>query len=54
MANRILDYTQVQSSYRITMTENVRKILKVKENDLIAWVLDDKGNVLVRKPDVKV
>jgi len=54
MTNRILDYTQVQSSYRITMTEEVRKILKVKENDLIAWVIDDRGNVMVKKPDVKV
>lgn len=50
-ASKILDHNEVQSSYRVTLTAPVRKILNVKEGDLIAFVLED-GNVVIKKAKV--
>ncbi len=52
--DRILDTNEIQSSYRITLTARVRKILKVKQGDLIAFVLDDRGDVVIKKAKVTV
>ncbi|MGP8069475.1 MAG: hypothetical protein ACLP5V_06260 [Candidatus Bathyarchaeia archaeon] len=54
MASKILDHSEVQSSYRITLTAPVRKLLKVREGDLIAFVLDNRGNVVIKKAEVRV
>jgi len=44
----ILATTRIGKYYRTTVPREVRKILEVKENDEIEWVLED-GKIIVRK-----
>jgi len=54
---KILDTNQIQSSYRITLTSKVREKLKVGVGDVIAYVEDGRGNILlkrVKKVEVRI
>ena len=53
MADKIIDHTRVQSSYRVTLTDEVRRKLGgVEVGDEIAFVLDGKGSVTLKKAKV--
>jgi hypothetical protein len=53
MVDKIIDSGQVQSSFRITLTDKVRqKLGGVEIGDTIAFVLDAKGTVCIRKAKV--
>ena len=38
----------------ITVPEEVRKKLCLKEGDLVVWVIDDQGNCILKKVQMKV
>jgi bifunctional DNA-binding transcriptional regulator/antitoxin component of YhaV-PrlF toxin-antitoxin module len=52
--SKIVDTCVVQDSYRITLTAYVRKKLKLDVGDTVAYVEDEKGNILVKKAEVRV
>jgi bifunctional DNA-binding transcriptional regulator/antitoxin component of YhaV-PrlF toxin-antitoxin module len=51
---KIVDTCIVQDSFRITVTTYVRKKLRVEVGDTVAYVEDEKGNILIKKAEVKV
>ena len=44
----VLAKTRIGKYYRTTVPREVRKILEVKENDMVEWVLE-KDKIIVRK-----
>lgn len=44
----VLAVTRIGKYYRTTVPREVRKILELKENDKIEWILED-GKIIVRK-----
>ncbi len=44
----VLAKTRIGKYYRTTVPREVRKILEVKENDIVEWVLE-KDKIIVRK-----
>ena len=46
----VLAKTKVGKYFRTTVPREVRKILEIKENDTVEWVLD-KDRIIVRKGD---
>jgi bifunctional DNA-binding transcriptional regulator/antitoxin component of YhaV-PrlF toxin-antitoxin module len=54
MADKILGYSRVQPSFRVTLTDEVRKKLRVRLGDLVAYVEDSQGNVVLKKAELKV
>lgn len=53
MAEKILGDSRVQQNYRITLTTEVRKKLKIRVGDKVAYVEDDKGNIVLRRAELK-
>lgn len=51
--DKIMGNSRVQPSFRITLTTQVRKKLKVKVGDMIAYLEDEKGNVIIKKAELK-
>lgn len=51
---RIVDTCIVQDHYRITVTSYIRKKLKLGVGDTVAYVEDEKGNIIIKKAEVKV
>jgi len=54
MADKILGNSRVQPSFRVTLTNEVRKKLRVKVGDLVAYVEDSQGNIILKKAELKV
>ena len=46
----VLAKTKVGKYFRTTVPREVRKILEIKENDTVEWILD-KDRIIVRKGD---
>jgi len=46
----VLAKTKVGKYFRTTVPREVRKILEIKENDTVEWVLE-KDRIIVRKGD---
>lgn len=51
--DRIIDNSRVQPGFRVTLTQEVRKRLRVKVGDLVVFVEDDRGNIIVKKAELK-
>lgn len=51
---KIADTCVVQDSFRITLTAYVRKKLKINVGDIVAYVEDEKGNIIIKKAEVKI
>ena len=43
----------MQSGFRITLTKEIRKKLKVKVGDIVAFIEDDRGNIVIKKAELK-
>ncbi len=54
MAEKILGNSRVQPSFRVTLTNEVRRKLRVKVGDLVAYVEDSQGNIILKKAELKV
>ncbi len=51
---KILDTSIVQDHYRVTLTDAVRKRLKIAVGDTLAYVEDERGNIMIKKAELKV
>lgn len=49
MVDRILGTSKVQPNNRITVLKRVQKKLGLKIGDLVVYIEDEKGNVILRK-----
>ncbi len=50
---KIVGTSIVQDHHRITLKGYVRKKLKVDVGDTIAFVEDERGNIIIKKAEVK-
>ena len=50
---KILGTSKVQPNYRITLIRKVQKKLKVNVGDIVVYIEDDKGNIIVKKVELK-
>lgn len=51
---RILANSRVQPGFRITLTTEIRMKLKAKVGDIIAYIEDEKGNIILKKAELRV
>jgi hypothetical protein len=50
---KVIGSSKVQPNNRITLIRNVQKKLNVKVGDMIVFVEDEKGNVMIKKGQLK-
>jgi bifunctional DNA-binding transcriptional regulator/antitoxin component of YhaV-PrlF toxin-antitoxin module len=50
---KVLESSRIQPNYRITLTKEIRRRLKVKVGDIIVYVEDEKGNIILKKGELK-
>lgn len=50
---KVLGSSKVQPNNRITVIKEIQKKLKVKVGDVIVYVEDEKGNVMIKKGQLK-
>lgn len=50
---KVLGSSKVQPNYRVTVVRNVQKKLNVKIGDIVVYVEDEKGNVILKKGQLK-
>jgi bifunctional DNA-binding transcriptional regulator/antitoxin component of YhaV-PrlF toxin-antitoxin module len=51
--DKLVGDSRVQPSFRITLTREVRRKLKVKVGDIIAFIEDERGNIIIKKAELK-
>ncbi|MGB9023431.1 MAG: hypothetical protein WCC94_08360 [Candidatus Bathyarchaeia archaeon] len=51
--DRIVANSRVQPGFRVTLTKEIRKKLKTKVGDMIAFIEDEQGNVVIKKAELK-
>jgi hypothetical protein len=52
--DKVLGSTIVQPNNRITVIRQVQKKLNVKIGDIVIYVEDEKGNILIKKGQLKL
>ncbi len=52
--DKIVANSRVQPNFRITLTTEVREKLRVKVGDIVAFVLDERGNIILKRAELKV
>ena len=50
---KILGTSKVQPNYRVTLIRKVQKKLKVDVGDMVVYVEDEKGNIIIKKGELK-
>jgi methyl coenzyme M reductase subunit D len=50
---KVLGSSKVQPNNRITIIKQVQKKLKVKIGEIIVYVEDEKGNIIIKKGQLK-
>jgi len=50
---KILGTSKVQPNHRVTLIRKVRKKLKVNVGDIVVYVEDEKGNIVIKKGELK-
>jgi len=53
LLEKVLGSSKVQPNYRITVVRIVQKKLSVKIGDIVVYVEDEKGNVIIKKGQLK-
>jgi bifunctional DNA-binding transcriptional regulator/antitoxin component of YhaV-PrlF toxin-antitoxin module len=51
--DKIIANSRVQPGFRITLTKEIRRKLKTKVGDIIAFIEDDRGNITIKKAELK-
>ena len=51
--DKIIANSRVQPGFRITLTKDIRRKLKTKVGDIIAFKEDDRGNIIIKKAELK-
>jgi len=49
----IVANSRVQPGYRITLTKDIRRKLKARVGDIIAFIEDERGNIIIKKAELK-
>lgn len=50
---KILGTSKVQPNYRVTLIRKVQKKLKVNVGDIVVYIEDEKGNIVIKKGELK-
>jgi len=50
---KIVANSRVQPGFRITLTKEIRRKLKAKVGDIIVYLEDERGNVIIKKAELK-
>jgi len=50
---RIIGSSKIQPNYRITLITTIREKLDVEVGDLILFVEDERGDIILRKGELK-
>lgn len=50
---KILGTSKVQPNYRVTLIRKIQKKLKVDIGDIVVYIEDDKGNIIIKKGELK-
>lgn len=53
LLEEILGNSKVQPNYRVTLIRKVQKKLKVDVGDIVIYVEDEKGNIIIKKGELK-
>ena len=51
--DKIMANSRVQPGFRITLTKDIRKKLKAKVGDLIIFIEDERGNIIIKKAELR-
>lgn len=51
--DKIIANSRVQPGFRVTLTKEIRRKLKTKVGDIIAFIEDDRGNIIIKKAELK-
>jgi len=51
--DKIVANSRVQPGFRITLTKDVRKKLKARIGDMIAFIEDENGNIIIKKAELR-
>ena len=51
--DKIVANSRVQLGFRVTLTKEIRRKLKTKVGDIIAFIEDDRGNIIIKKAELK-
>jgi bifunctional DNA-binding transcriptional regulator/antitoxin component of YhaV-PrlF toxin-antitoxin module len=51
--DKIMANSRVQPGFRITLTKDVRKKLKAKVGDLVIFIEDERGNIIIKKAELR-
>lgn len=50
---KTLGNSTVQPNYRVTLVKSVRKKLNAKIGDIVVYVEDEKGNIILKKGELR-
>jgi hypothetical protein len=50
---KLLGSTKVQPNNRITLIKQIQKRLNIKIGDMVIYVEDEKGNIIIKKGQIK-
>lgn len=53
LLEKILGTSKVQPNYRVTLIRKVQKKLKVNVGDIVVYIEDEKGNIIIKKGELK-
>lgn len=51
--DKIVANSRVQPGFRITLTKEIRRKLRAKVGDIVAFVEDERGNIIIKKAELK-
>jgi len=51
--NQIVANSRVQPGFRVTLTKEIRKKLKAKVGDLVVFIEDERGNIIIKKAELR-
>jgi len=51
--DKIVANSRVQPGFRVTLTKEIRKKLRTEVGDMIAFIADEHGNIVIKKAELK-
>jgi AbrB family looped-hinge helix DNA binding protein len=51
--DKIVANSRVQPGFRVTLTKEIRKKLRTKIGDMIVFIEDEHGNIVIKKAELK-
>lgn len=53
LLEKILGTSKVQPNHRVTLIRKVQKKLKANVGDIVVYIEDEKGNIMIKKGELK-